>query len=235
MRDIKKPGPWDIAGTSAAPQPERPQHGAAMQRRTAADFGLSERAQKYIDAAHAVTDPAATSLHAIFSARHPFGSAVHDIEDLHSLIEAGHVTRRTVELPWVDPARLSPEVRAYVERTFSGQTAQHKELCYVATLWLDDLGASWSVEDLGYAGGCRADVLSRERDIAIECGYTSARKIMQAVREGTEVVVIPYPGEAGLAHPAGFAFKATASLPKRDPWANPAGARIRVLPTKGKP
>lgn len=111
---------------------------------------------------------------------------------------------------------------------FSGRTMAHMHLCAQAAAWLESTGRKrQTVGRLDYPGGV-ADVLSEDGTLAIECGYTTARKVLKALEQGTRVMVVPY-----NKHDPVIGYLFTGRLePEREPdmaQAARQAARLRVV------
>lgn len=77
---------------------------------------------------------------------------------------------------------------------FSGQTDDHRYICANAARWLESEGFKWTARDLNYPGGI-ADVAVPESQIAVECGYTNAEKVLDGCSRGWTMIVMPYSAE----------------------------------------
>jgi len=126
----------------------------------------------------------AKGLCAIFS----FGSILGEcskaaIDRLAGAIKAGQVQVEAVTLPQWDEA-------TYRFR-FSEGTGAHKGLCAQCAIWLESRGHSWGHRAYDYPGG-RADLVSDDGTLAVECGYTKASKVNDALERGVNVLVAPY-------------------------------------------
>lgn len=133
-----------------------------------------------------VIDPESVSLEEVFSVGESFGSSRQEVEKLAHYIERGCVSYRFELGPTIDITHLEDTIFGL----FSGKTLEHKQLCFYGAVWLRSIGKQFSL-NLHYSGGI-ADVFSEDRSIAIECGYTQARKALDAVRDDTTLAVIPY-------------------------------------------
>jgi hypothetical protein len=79
---------------------------------------------------------------------------------------------------------------------FSGKDA-HQVVCARAAIWLENRGLNWHGGNcLHYPGGI-ADVLSFDKLIAVEAGYTQSKKVLDALCAKVSVLVVPYPDEGG--------------------------------------
>lgn len=158
-------------------------------------------------------EPRAVPLEKVFSVEHPFGSRVDSFRDFVAEIRGGRVSREDVELPAFDFDAADAETTALIRR-FSGRSIEHKELCYVAALWLAESGHT--LGPVGYAGAGRADVASADGSIVVECGYTQADKVAQGLDQGYCVVVVPYVEQTGTGTPCGFVFRKIATMLRRE-------------------
>lgn len=68
---------------------------------------------------------------------------------------------------------------------------EHERLRASAIAWLRGIGVSDLVTERGYPGGV-ADVLSPGRRLAVECGWTEERKLINAAERGYACVWLPY-------------------------------------------
>lgn len=107
------------------------------------------------------------------------------IRELKILIDKGLIT--------VSRETLPSEPFFLINEAWFGGGEAHRQLCMLAATWLMDHWF-WEPEngcEADYPGG-RADVLSADEQIAVECGYTRASKIVDALRSYVSVLVVPY-------------------------------------------
>lgn len=136
------------------------------------------------------TDVTREELYEIFSFGDRYGECWHlNITWLLAAIRAGMISMERAPLP-PGHDRTDEERRRFSSR-FSGKTDAHRSLCADAASMFDARGIPWSEHDLVYPGG-RADVSAPDRKIAVECGYTQARKALDGCAHGWTVIVIPY-------------------------------------------
>jgi hypothetical protein len=82
---------------------------------------------------------------------------------------------------------------------FSGKGA-HQAICARAAVWLENRGLDWDGGNTLYYPGGTADVLASDKSIAVEAGYTGAKKVIASLCSDrhVSVLVVPYPREGGV-------------------------------------
>lgn len=96
----------------------------------------------------------------------------------------GDVKIRRVGLP---PPMIDPSC-------FEGKE-EHRRLCASAAAWLDREGRGWQIENRRYPWGSPgglADLVSRDGKLFVEAGNTDLDKVVQALRDGCEVLLVPF-------------------------------------------
>lgn len=119
---------------------------------------------------------------------------------------------------------------------FSGQTDDHRYICANAARWLESEGFKWTARDLNYPGGI-ADVAVPESQIAVECGYTNAEKVLDGCSRGWTMIVMPYSAEVAAhvftpsAGSCGSIDALFGKLPREDqiPWWRQAFNEMKPL------
>lgn len=143
----------------------------------------------------------------IFALDHSFGES--DFTRLEALMEMLKEGAACVELAQIPAARKCGKRKFHPPLDlFSGRTPQHRELCARAVQWLWSRGIAWENSralDAGY-GSYRADVISDDGSVIVECGYTKASKAIDALAKERRFLIIPYPEEIGLLTEIGFLF-----------------------------
>jgi hypothetical protein len=150
----------------------------------------------------------------IFALGHIYGEhCAKNIELLSAAIDDGHIALSRHMMP-----RVTPLSAAELE-LFSGRSDRHKLICKMCACWLQSKNIGWSarLDHLRHRGGI-ADVISKDRTISFEAGYTSAAKILAATDTGMSVMVVPYIEETGLPIHVGFLFERVGERTKPDPY-----------------
>lgn len=128
-----------------------------------------------------------------------------NLVQLDALIDVGRVRVERFELPSL-PEDESGRVDEFLNR-FSGHTRGHKQLCARSAIWLLRQGRKFGADVEYIAGRCDVHALGDPR-IYVECGYTSAEKVLTVLdRTASEVAVVPYDVGDSL-----FLFKRMISL-----------------------
>lgn len=142
------------------------------------------------------------TLDEIFAVGHFFSQSLQwEVEELQKLLDEGFASLTEVSLPTIPANRLErglllrrePQQDRPSIGIFSGRDA-HQHLCARAALWLEGLGLDWQDGNCLYYPGGTADVLSCDESIAVEVGYTGAKKVVRALRANVSVLVVPYLG-----------------------------------------
>ena len=138
------------------------------------------------------------SVYEIFSFQQGFGE--YERRPLDVLQKA--LANSAAALTCVDIPRISNRKLASI---FSGG-GEHQAYCASAAVWLREHHGGFTTNQsrLHYAGGI-ADVTSANGRTHIECGYTQAGKVLDAITAGQTVIVVPY-GYVYQQALCGFAF-----------------------------
>ena len=164
----------------------------------AAAFRLDVPPPEDLDADHAARfveqtrreppKPAGYTLEEIFACDDPFGDG--DPVSRAAItagIRTGRFTASMVQLAERECSRAELA-------EFSGHTDEHKALCVLAA----DYFRSRGFMPLGGANQCRyptggvADVAEPGLRLFAECGYTQSRKVIEALEDGRDVLLVPY-------------------------------------------
>lgn len=131
-------------------------------------------------------------LRSVFSVGEYFSQTrENDLNELHEGILCKAISLNSVVLP-ATPEDFASD-KAWRGAYFTGREA-HQELCCRAALWIEAQGKAWrGGSTLHYPGDIGiADVLSVDRTIAVEAGYTRALKVFDALMYGMSVLVVPH-------------------------------------------
>jgi len=147
------------------------------------------------------------------------------------VLTAAFSNRFSSHLAWQDLAGggvkiarvgLPPPTPALVE-CFREGGLDHRKLCASAAAWLDREGRGWRHPGPDSPGGL-ADLVSRDGKLFVEAGDTSLDKVVEALRNGVEVLLVPY-GFGGV-----VGFLVTGTVPDDAPRLRAALAKAFEVP-----
>ena len=127
------------------------------------------------------------------------------------LIQVGGLLIKTVKVPFISAPRAHSRLWYPWINSLKASDAEglrHLELKYSAMKWLQSLGSRHVEPEFEFSGG-RADVVSRDMGIVVECGQTDCRRVW-GVLSGAEraFVLLPHQeAEGGFC--AGYVFTGT--------------------------